>query len=37
MMLVALLAGVIAAGVVSSILATRAALRGPVLEALRAE
>lgn len=36
-MLVILLAGVIAAGVVSSLIATRAALRGRMLEALRAE
>jgi hypothetical protein len=36
-MLVILLGGVILAGVVSSILATRAALGGAVLEGLRAE
>ena len=36
-MLVLLLAGVVLAGVVSSVLATRAALRGPMLDALRAE
>jgi hypothetical protein len=36
-MLLILLGGVILAGVVSSILATRAALGGGVLEGLRAE
>jgi ABC-type antimicrobial peptide transport system permease subunit len=37
LMLLTLLGGVIVAGVVSSILATRAALGGGVLDALRAE
>ncbi len=36
-MLAVLLGGVILAGLVSSILATRAALGGRILEALRAE
>jgi ABC-type antimicrobial peptide transport system permease subunit len=35
--LVALLVGVVAAGLLSSLVATRAALRGDVLQALRAE
>ena len=37
LMLLMLLMGVIGAGVVSSLIAVRAALRGPMLEALRAE
>jgi putative ABC transport system permease protein len=37
LMLIVLLGGVVAAGVLSSILATRAALRGGMLDALRAE
>ena len=36
-MLVVLLGGVILAGLASAVLATRAALRGPMLDALRAE
>jgi hypothetical protein len=36
-MLVGLLGGVVLAGVVSSVLATRAAVQGSMLEALRAE
>ena len=35
--LAALLGGVILAGVLSSVFATRAALRGPMLDALRSE
>jgi ABC-type antimicrobial peptide transport system permease subunit len=37
LMLAALLAGVVIAGIVSSVLATRAALSGRMLDALRAE
>jgi hypothetical protein len=36
-MLMVLLTGVVIAGVVSSVFATRAALRGRMLDALRAE